>query len=328
MSVTPPEPFITPNSVAQPGTAGMNVNDYGFGSAGTYAGGKDASGVIHVNAGNAVNGNPYGANYRGDQGPTAFWAGTSVTPQLVDSTVLESQLQSWFYTPELKPKYDAVLVQMQQAGYPHVQGPNPTLADALADYQQVLLGASYNLQYTPEQYLQRAAATHQFASETQGPQTTISTTSNTSNVNDSRTDLTGPLDAKALVTSAIGQYLGRMPTPQEQAGFLRLLNEQETKNPTLTTGVQSSTGGTTTTSTPPGNGHPGTAGGSTLVNSATTSNQNNDLTTSGGIDGPGTAQLATDYAKARPDYAPTQMNTTLMGWLQEAILKPAAGKAI
>lgn len=314
-----PQPFITPQGVAAPGTAGLPRPT--FTAAGGYLGGVNAAGVIKVNSGNIDS----------SWSPLTGRQPGGAQPNLVDSTVYLTQLQQYFYVPELRPLYNAILVQMQQAGIPEVQGSNPTLADALKGYQQVLLGASYNSAYTPNQYLQLAAAQGSFKSQTPGPTTQVSDFSNTSDVNRVNTNITGPLDAKALVNSALGQFLGRQATPEEQAAFRQLLNEQERTTPSVTTGTSESSGTTTQTSTPavagsvttPGTprqaavGTPGTPARSV---SSTTSSDSQNTTTSGGIDSAAANQLAEDYAKAQPTYAGTQANTTLMSWLQEAIL--------
>lgn len=61
-----------------------------------------------------------------------------------------------------------------------------------------------------------------------------SSTQTTTSVN-----LTDPVSARKMVNDALGQYLGRAATQQEQQAFMKALSQQERMNPTVTT--QSST---------------------------------------------------------------------------------------
>jgi len=58
--------------------------------------------------------------------------------------------------------------------------------------------------------------------------------------------LTDPQGARTLIDSALEQYLGRKATAKEQREFLKALNVQEARNPTVTTsgaGSSVTTGG-------------------------------------------------------------------------------------
>lgn len=60
--------------------------------------------------------------------------------------------------------------------------------------------------------------------------------------------LTDPQGARALIDQALTQYLGRTATAKEQKAFLKALNVQEARNPTVTT-VSRGGGGTTAVTT-------------------------------------------------------------------------------
>jgi hypothetical protein len=60
--------------------------------------------------------------------------------------------------------------------------------------------------------------------------------------------LTDPGSARKLVDTALGQYLGRAATPEEQKTFLKALNVQEQEDPTMTKSVTNSAGRTSSTS--------------------------------------------------------------------------------
>ena len=64
----------------------------------------------------------------------------------------------------------------------------------------------------------------------------VTTTQTTKSVN-----LTNPGEARGLVNKALGDYLGREATSQEQDAFLAALNMQEKRNPTITKQVSTTT---------------------------------------------------------------------------------------
>lgn len=68
-----------------------------------------------------------------------------------------------------------------------------------------------------------------------GPTTTVQTARSV--------NLTDPMSARKLVDDALGTYLGRRATEQEQDAFLAALNKREKKNPTVTQQVTTSTPG-------------------------------------------------------------------------------------
>ncbi len=60
--------------------------------------------------------------------------------------------------------------------------------------------------------------------------------------------LTDPGSARKLVDTALGQYLGRAATPEEQKTFLKALNVQEQAAPTMTKSVTNTSGRSSSTS--------------------------------------------------------------------------------
>jgi hypothetical protein len=67
--------------------------------------------------------------------------------------------------------------------------------------------------------------------------------------------LTDPQGARALIDNALESYLGRRATTDEQQQFLRALNVQEQRNPTVT---RTTSGGGATTSVTTGGFNPST----------------------------------------------------------------------
>lgn len=59
--------------------------------------------------------------------------------------------------------------------------------------------------------------------------------------------LTDPQGARALIDNALAQYLGRKATAKEQKAFLKALNVQEAKYPTVTTSVSGGGGASVVT---------------------------------------------------------------------------------
>ena len=105
--------------------------------------------------------------------------------------------------------------------------------------------------------------------------------------------LTNQFDARALVDSALNQYLGRDAKPKERAAFLAQLNGTEMANPQVDSG---STG----------------PSGTTRV-------------ASGGIGAAGAGVLAEDFAKSRDNYAETQASTTLLSRMEKLIMGDTTG---
>ena len=95
-------------------------------------------------------------------------------------------------------------------------------------------------------------------------------------------DITNPTEARNMVESAIGGYLGRNPTDYEYKQFLKTIQETDRENPTISTQKMVATG----------------AGGGT---------QKNKVTQEGGVD---RGQVAKEYAKSRDDYAETSVETS------------------
>ena len=95
-------------------------------------------------------------------------------------------------------------------------------------------------------------------------------------------DITNPTEARNMVESAIGGYLGRNPTDYEYKQFLKTIQKTDRENPTISTQKVVATG----------------AGGGT---------QKNKVTQKGGVD---KAQVAKEYAKGRYDYAETSVETS------------------
>ena len=105
-------------------------------------------------------------------------------------------------------------------------------------------------------------------------------------------DLTSPEAAKALITDELSKRLGRAANDGEVSAFTETLNNAQKASPTVTQTNVSADQGTTTSST------------------------------SGGVDAATAGQMATDYAKARPDYAEYQAAGTYMNYLFGALSAP------
>lgn len=105
----------------------------------------------------------------------------------------------------------------------------------------------------------------------------------------SRTQITTPASARALIDNTIEQRLGRRATAQDRRDFVEWLNSTEAQNPTI--------------DSPTGGGDP-----------------RYDRTTTGGVDAATMTDMAQTFAESRPDYAETQATTTLTGWAKEAIM--------
>lgn len=97
----------------------------------------------------------------------------------------------------------------------------------------------------------------------------------------SRIDLTNEFDAEALLDAALGQYLGRSASPKELGKFKSMLLKHETSNPSTVTPV----------------------GDALQIGSG----------------GASPEALAKDFAQSRGNYAETQVDTTLMSWMEEAL---------
>lgn len=94
-------------------------------------------------------------------------------------------------------------------------------------------------------------------------------------------DITNPTEARSMVESAMGGYLGRNPTDYEYKQFLATIQKADRNNPTISTQKVVATG----------------AGGGT---------QKTNVKQEGGVD---KAQVAKEYAKGRDDYAETSVET-------------------
>lgn len=325
------------------GDGSQGVDSVGFGALypAPAGSGTSADGVIQVSAGPVgYLGSPWSnASGTAQSVPMgipdrADYPAYSNAPRLVPSSVYEINIPKWYHTLGMRPQYNSVVEQLKAAGL--ITNNDPSLAEVQAAYHQIVIGASFNTQYTPDQFLQLQAAQGAYAQHVAATSTSSST--NTSNVNDSRTSITGPLDAKAIVNNAVGQYLGRAASPEEVKNFLSILNEQERVNPSTTTGTNTTSGKTTTTQTAatsdtmtPGTSREpavSTSGKPAHTTSSTTSNQSSNLTSQGGIDAAASGQLAEDFAKSRGAYAETQASTTGMDWLRDAIMSTKNSRMI
>jgi hypothetical protein len=125
--------------------------------------------------------------------------------------------------------------QLMQAGSfgETKKGFTPSLDQVNAAWHNALIGASYNQQYTPTQYLAFAASTGAF----KAADGTVSPADAAYKGPVSVTNLTNQFDAKALVNNALGQYLGRAATDSEVAAFHAQLQASETANPSVRTPV-------------------------------------------------------------------------------------------
>jgi hypothetical protein len=166
--------------------------------------------------------------------------------------------------------------------YERYTGTRPQGASGLAAWQQMVgqagilskaLGRPVDPFETVELLADRSPAKERAGSG--GPTTTFSRTESV--------NLTEPGQARSFLDSALGGYLGRMPTQKEYASFLKALNMGQEESPTITEQtVRSSGGGSTQT-------------------------VRSNVKTTGGFD---ERQFATEYAKSRPEYAETQLSTT------------------
>ena len=336
--MTPTPAQAAGTGVEMPYTGGSELPPIGTSGAGGFApigynGGAGADGVVYVNSGVYTTYDPAGETF--GRGPLGA---TSQNP-MVPSTFYLNRLQSYYHTIGLRPQYDAIVDQLRAAGYD--LGDNPSYDEVAAVYEKVLVGASFNPKYTPEQFLQIAAAEHAYDDPANTPQatTTTSTSTGTTAVNDSSVNLTGILDAKALVNGALGQFLGRRATPEEIKSFHALLNQQEQANPTTTVGSSTRTETNTATVTPavaatstpngtPGGVAPGGPATPQNTDNVSSGSSSRNTTTAGGIESGGNAQIAEDYARSRPTFAGTQMNTVMMDLFHKAILNKPAGMVL
>jgi len=108
-------------------------------------------------------------------------------------------------------------------------------------------------------------------------------------------DLTSPEAARALITDELSRRLGRAANDGEVSAFTNTLNAAQRANPTVTQTTQSA---------------------DQAVQGSSSS------TTSGGVDAAAAGQMATDYAKSRPDYAEYQAAGTYMNYLFNALQAP------
>jgi hypothetical protein len=107
-----------------------------------------------------------------------------------------------------------------------------------------------------------------------GPSTTV--------YKDETVNLTNPSTARGVLDSALGKYLGRMPSPKEYKSFVGALTMAEDASPNTSERVTRNSGGTNQTITNKGK-------------------------TGGGVD---RNQFATEFAKSDEDFAETQLSTT------------------
>lgn len=115
-----------------------------------------------------------------------------------------------------------------------------------------------------------------------GPTTTISTTETI--------DLSNPSEARRLLDSTLGSYLGRLPSEREYKNFLSVLNAAEEAAPSITEQVSR---------TVPGEG---------------TSRVRSKVRGEGGLS---REQIATEYVRGQEDYAETRLsNTGLSAFLE------------
>ena len=108
-------------------------------------------------------------------------------------------------------------------------------------------------------------------------------------------DLTSPEAAKALITDELSKRLGRAANDDEVSAFTNTLNNAQKASPTVTQTTQSA---------------------DQAVQGSSSS------TTSGRVDAAAAGQMATDYAKSRPDYAEYQAAGTYMNYLFKALQAP------
>jgi hypothetical protein len=108
-------------------------------------------------------------------------------------------------------------------------------------------------------------------------------------------NLTDPETARAIVASAMQQYLGRDPSDEQVSAFTHTLQAAERSNPQITN--------TTFTEDKNGNPVPHT-------------------TTSGGFGADAANELVKNQVMSLPDYGAYQAGTTVMSWLEQALGSP------
>lgn len=153
------------------------------------------------------------------------------SPKMVPITQFQSLPQSTYFSD--RTAYNEMVDQLQQSGLlpSSKKGKKPSLGSVTTAWNNLLVGASYNPQYTPAQFLQLAASTAMFK-DIDGTQTGPKPAYDGPVA---ATNITNAFDAKALVNNALQQYLGRTATDAEIKAFHAQLNDTEAANPTVRT---------------------------------------------------------------------------------------------
>lgn len=107
-------------------------------------------------------------------------------------------------------------------------------------------------------------------------------------------NLTSPEDARGIVYEILRDQIGRAPTEDEYASFLKVLNDAERANPTTTTETTAYEDGEAVSS---------------------------EVTTTGGIGQAGVNQLLLDRARRHPDYGAYQAATRLYNALINDVVR-------
>lgn len=165
-------------------------------------------------------------------GEWVYWGRNPETGK--DKFVTKSQANNaWFVDEAIKKR----VVGMMNKAFPD----GWTIGQAQHYWSQSVSGANYGL-FANNQYLNPLdvlpsvlgdAARKKSAGAgggAGGPSTTT------------QVRLTDPQGARALIDNALSQYLGRRASAQEQAAFLKALNVQEARQPTVTTSVPTGRG--------------------------------------------------------------------------------------
>ena len=163
-------------------------------------------------------------------GPPRFMA-QATQPELVPISKFEDlPVEAYFKD---RGSYNEMVDQLQASGLlgQSKKGRKPSLEQVTGAWKTLLIGASYNQQYSPAEYLQLAASSGLFKNvDGTQPQPEGAYKGPVASTN-----ITNQFDAKSLVNNALQQYLGRTATEKELAQFHAQLNQTEMSNPTVRT---------------------------------------------------------------------------------------------
>lgn len=223
--------------------------------------------------------------FTGAYGPLSEYGNyTPVNPTLAPVTKSVSDMIKEYYTWSDKQKQD-LRNNLALISKSALTASDSDIAGIWGDYvQQSANYVDANTPLTPWDILKKDIATRS-GPEASKAGTKTQTTSDTS--------LTSRIDSDAVFKSAAQSLLGRAPTTAESAAFQKLLNSQESQNPTTAT----------VTSTTDAEGNV----------------TNTNRTSQGGLGAGGAALLAQRQAQQDPEYGAYQAATTYMNALLSVV---------